>query len=117
MKILTVFVLTVFLAVPAFGATGDITKAEDRPNVVSWALDTVTFRVFTQTAEVTYRKVDGSSNPVGEETTISFKNVSDNPDTPEDETSTEFTQLIQAINSGSNIKTTVTNAVKTKLGI
>ncbi|GAH08818.1 unnamed protein product, partial [marine sediment metagenome] len=34
-----------------------------------------------------------------------------------DETKTEFTDLIAAINNSSNVRQTINNAVKTKLGI
>ena len=100
-----------------FAADGDIAQVEVREDVATYQLDTVRFLVITKTCEVTYRKIDAAGDSVGEEFTVLFTNVEDDPETPEDETSTEFTQLIQAINSGSNIKTTITNAVKIKLGI
>ena len=100
-----------------FCADGDVTIAEVRPDVVAYQLDTVKFLVITQTCEVTYRKVDADGNPIGEEIKVIFQNVEDNPETPEDETLTEFTQLINAINNGKNIKTTIANGVKIKLGL
>lgn len=116
-KALLTIGLILALAVPCLAADGDITKVEVKPDVASYALDTVKFLIFTQTCEVTYRKVDSNGISTGEEVTILFQNIEDDLETPEDETSTEFTDLIQAINNGSNIKTTVTNAVKTKLGL
>ena len=98
-------------------ADGDITKAEIKPDVAKWKLDTVRFLVQTKTCEVTYRKVDASDNVVVGEEKIIFMDRVDDPDTPESEESTEFTDLIIAINNGSNIKTTIKNAVKLKLGI
>ncbi len=98
-------------------ADGNITKVEVRPDVASWELDTVTFLVITKICEVTYRKVDSEGNTIGEQAKIYFRDIENNPETPEDESNTEFTQLINAINAGNNIKTTITNAVKTKLGI
>jgi len=115
-KLLLTLALCIFYTV-AYAADGDITKAEVKPDVAVWKLDTVRFLVFTKTCEVTYRKVDSNGDPVGGSVTVIFMNVADDPDTPEDETSTEFTQLVTAINNGSNIKTTITNAVKIKLGI
>ena len=109
--------LITLLATHCFAADGDIDQAEVRQDVATYAMDTVKFLVFTQTCEVTYRKVDADGNSVGEEITVLFQNIEDDIDTPEDETSTEFTQLVQAINNGNNIKTTITNAVKIKLGL
>ena len=100
-----------------FCADGDITKTEVRPDTVKYALDTVKFLVFTETCEVTYRKLDASDEPTGEEVVITFMNIADDPETPEDETSTEFNQLVNFINNGSNIKTSITDAVKIKLGL
>ncbi len=98
-------------------ADGDIVKTEVRSDVATWALDTVRFLVIRKTCEVTFRKLDSEGNIAGEETKVIFMDVEDNPDTSEDETSTEFTQLINAINKSDNIKQTITNAVKIKLGI
>ncbi len=95
-------------------ADGDITQGEVKPDVVKWSLDTVRFLVVTKTCEVTYRKVDGTGEIVpgaGEEKVIFMDRPNDDPAT------TEFTDLITAINSGSNIKNTITDAVKTKLSI
>ena len=117
-KALLTLALTLALAVPVFAAEDDITKVEVRPDVTAYKLDTVKFLVFTQTAEITYRKVDASGNSVGEEVSVFFRNVTDDPTTEDvDETLTEFTQLISAINSGDNIKNTIASAVRIKLGI
>ena len=118
MKKLLMAVCVLMLGVYAFAS--DIEQVEDIPDIAIWRLDTVKFLVFTETCEVTYRKgyMDGADFiGSGKETTIRFQNIADNPETPEDETSTEFTQIIAAINAGSNIKQTITNAVKIKLGI
>ena len=118
MKYLSLILALLLLATPVFADDGDIDKVEVKPDVVAYKLDTVKFLIFTQTCEVTYRKVDASDNPIGEEINVIFMNIADNPETTEvDETSNEFTQLVNAINNGSNIKTTITNAVKIKLQI
>ena len=98
---------------------GDIVQLEAKPDVAKWVLDTVRFLVFTKTCEVTYRKVDdaGEIVPGASEEKIIFMDRPDNPETPTDESLTEFTDLVTAINNGSNIKNTITNAVKIKLGI
>ncbi len=114
------FILTlaiVLIATIGQTATGDISKVEVRKDVTTYKLDTVSFRVITQTCIVQYRKVDSNGDPVGGEVQVIFQNVLDDLSTPDDESSTEFTQLISAINNGSNIKQTITNAVKIKLGL
>lgn len=100
-------------------ADGDITTGvnEVKPDVTNWSLDTVLFLVNTKTCKVTYNKRDSTNASTGEQKVITFRDVADDPDTPEDESSTEFTQLVQAINNGNNIKNTITAAVKIKLGI
>ena len=117
MKRLILTLTIVLMVTVSYAATGDITKAEVRKDVTHYRLDTVRFLVITQTAEITYRKVDSNGNPAGGEVQVIFQNVPDDPSTPGDESTTEFTQLITAINNGSNIKQTITNAVKIKLGI
>lgn len=100
-----------------FAADGDIPQVEVKPDVTVWELDTVKFLVKSKTCIVTYRKVDAGGNIAGKEFDVIFTNIPDDLETPQDETDNQFSQLITAINSGSNIKTTVTNAVKIKLGI
>lgn len=100
-------------------ADGDITQIEVKPDVAKWMIDTMRFLIATKTCEVTYRKVNDVDDIVpgaGEEKVI-FMDRPDNPKTPEDESLTEFTDLVTAINNGNNIKNTITNAVKIKLGI
>ena len=84
-------------------ADGDITKVEVMPDIAKWVLEEVKFSVSDKICIVTYHKVDSSDNTISSKF-IEFKE-------------TEFTQLITAINNGSNIKTTIKNAVKIKLGL
>lgn len=118
MKKLLLTGLILLLTIPCLAAGGDITKTENRPNVTTWKLDTVQFSVFTRMCIVVYAKgyTDGAFIVTGSKQ-ILFRDVTDDPATPVDETLTEFTDLITAINNGSNIKTTIMNAVKIKLGI
>ena len=109
--------LIALLVSPCFAAEGDIAKAEVKPDVVSYALDTVRFLVFTQTCEVTYRKLDADGNNLGDEVKIIFQNIADDPETEVVETKTEFNQLVNLINNESNIKSSITKAVKIKLGM
>jgi len=89
-------------------AQGDIDNVEVRPDVAKWKLDTVLFLVASQTAKIVYSKVDSTGASVGEEKVVIFRNS---------EESNEFNQLIQLINNNSNIKQSITAAVKTKLGL
>ena len=98
------------------GADGDFSNAEDIPDVASWQLDQVVFLVKGQQCRVKYNTLDDSGKVIGKKV-VKFINQEDDPETVEDETSTEFTQLIQAINNGDNIKQTITNAVRIKLGL
>jgi len=116
-KLLLSLGMCFILATTCWAADGDITKVEVKPDVATWKLDTVRFLVFTKTCEVMYRKVDGSGNPTGGRVQVIFMDKEDDPTTPEDEFSEDFTLLVQAINNGSNIKNTIKNAVKIKLGI
>ena len=102
-------------------ADSDIAQQEVMPDVAVWKLDTVRFLVFTKTCEVTYRKgyMDGEEF-VGinhKDVTIIFQDIEDNPETPQDETKTEFSDLINYINNHNNLKNSITNAVKIKLGL
>jgi len=116
-KTIISLILLASLVSPCFAADGNIAKVEVKPDVATWALDTVKFLVFTQTCEVTYRKLDSEGNVLSGEKVIRFQNIADDPETEEDETSTEFSQIVQLINNNNNIKTSITTAVKSKLGL
>lgn len=119
MKILIYFLLGLSLLlvpVSVIADNGDIIQTETRPSVVKWKLDTFKCLIFTKTCIITYRKIDINGKKI-DEIDIIFINRNDDPNTPEDETSTDFTDLVRAINNGSNIKTTIKNAVKAKLGL
>lgn len=117
MKRLAIGLILMLMVTPCFAADGEIDSVEVKPDVVKYVLDTVRFLVITQTCEVTYRKVDADGISVNEEIKVIFQNVADDPETEEDETNTEFTQLVNFINAGDNIKNSITNAVKIKLGL
>ena len=100
---------------------GEIIASEVRPDVVKWLPDTYITYWFTETLEVTYRKVDAENQPTGKENTVIFRNVSDNPGTPEDESTTEFTQAKTYIKNrmiaGDSERIATTKAVMIKLGL
>ena len=114
-------VVIIMLSFAGFAFASDIDQPEVREDISVWKLDTVRFLVFTETAEITYRKGymdDSDFVGTGEETTILFMNVEDDISTPSiNEEKTEFTDLINLINNENNIKQSITKAVKFKLGI
>ena len=124
-KILLTIVAVAMLASFAFAEVSDIDVTEAAPPAVTkWRIDNVRIYAFTETAIVTYRKgwLDGTDFvPSGEEVTVTFSNEADQPETPADETSTEFTDLIQyiqtRIGAGDTLKQSITKAVKIKLKI
>ncbi len=100
-------------------ADGDIVTgvAEVKPDVAKWEIKSVLFLVPTLTCKVVYHKVDAGGNVIENAPAVLFRNIADDPETPEDESSSEFTQLVNLINANSNIKTSIATAVKTKLGL
>ena len=113
--------LILLLTTAGFCAEGEIVQVEVKPDVATWQLDTVKLLAFTETGIVTYRKVDAAGVGVGEERAILFMNAEDDPETVEDETSTDFTDFINyittRIRANDSLKTAITKAVKIKLGI
>lgn len=118
-RFIFVLALSLFVSMEVYGAGGDITSGVDeaRADVAKWTPESITILVLTKTCKVKYQKTDASGNHIAGTKQILFKDIVDNPNTPVDETSTEFTDLIIAINSGSDIKNTITAAVKIKLGL
>lgn len=102
MKVFLIIIL-LFLTIPCFASDGDLTVSEQRLSIVKWELSRVNFYVQSKNCDVIYEKIDENGNNTGEK----IVNFAD----------TEFVQLIQAINNGDNIKNTIMNAVKLKLGI
>ncbi len=120
MKRLVLFIaMFMLLGSVAIADPSDITTgvAEVRPDVAKWRMKGVLFLLPTETCKVMYTKLDAADVPTGQLRTVVFQNIPDDPDTPEDETVTEFAQLIALINNNSNIKTSITQAVKVKLGL
>lgn len=116
--IISLFLWGMIFAIIAIAS--DIEVNEPQPEITKWKLDTIRILVFTKTAEIWYRKGYMQNEEfIGTNRghQILFMDRIDNPETPEDESSTEFTDLIQAINAGNNVKQTITNAVKQKLGL
>ena len=132
-RILFTILVVTLLAVPCFAQTSDISKVEVKPDVAKCVLDTVKLRAITQTAEITYRKVDSNGDSVGEETTVSFMNTPEETqeqcdengenckDVVTKEASTKFTQFINylqtRISAGDSLKLAITKAVKIELGL
>lgn len=121
MKNLSLILALLLLATPVFSAEDDITVEEIRADVSAFALDTIKILRFTETAVVTWRKVDADGNAVGEEFDVTFTNTPDDLETPEDETNTDFTDfynyLHTRIRAGDSLKLAVQKACKIKLGL
>lgn len=115
-KIILTLALLLILTPAAYSADGDISQTEVKPDVSKWIIDTFECKAISKQCVVTYRKVDASDNPIGQ-ISVLFRNVVDNPATPQDETDNSFNQLINLINNGDNIKTSLKTAVETKLGL
>ena len=105
-------------------AANDIDVTEVKVDVTKWRLTDFICHVETSECTVVYKKgyftdpQDANTFVnLGETKRVRFIDVTDNPDTPEDETKTDFTDLIAFINSKSNIRTSLITATKTLLGI
>ena len=121
MKNLALILALLLLATPVFSAEDDITAVEVIEDVARYEIDTIKILRYTETAIITWRKVDANGDPVGEEFDVTFTNVADNPETVEDETSTDFSDfygyLHTRIMAGDSLKLAVQKACKIKLGL
>ena len=106
-KLLVLILISMLYVVPAHGDDGDITVTEVVPDIASWKPVSLEINIEQKVAVVIYRKYDSGGISTGNKRTIVFNNVG----------GSEFTQLIAKINAESNIKLSVANAVKTKLGL
>ena len=121
-KALLTLGLILALTSPLYAADGDISQVEVRPDVASWELDTIKLLRFTETAIITYRKVDATGASLGEEFDVTFVNIADDPSTLDvDESNPEFTQFYNYIHTqiraDDSLKTAIMKACKIKLGI
>jgi hypothetical protein len=121
--LLSLFILLALTSV-VFAAADDIAKTEARPSVTTYRLDTVTLAAFSEMATITYRKgyMDGTTFvSTGGYEVVTFTNIADNPATPENEATTEFSQFItyiqNRIDAGDTLKVAITKACKIKLGL
>ncbi len=94
-------------------ADGDIIEAEVKPDITKQRPHSITFYPGLKICKVVYNKLDASGNIIERRSPADFiKNVDDDPETPEDETSTAYTALIANINNNSNFMLSVRNRVK-----
>ena len=103
-KLLLSIGLIVLLAMPCFAGeisekSNEIIIAKVKPDGVTAILDTVRILAITKTAEITFRNIDENDNPTGDEFTVIIQDKVDDPETPEDETDTSFTDsgLLKAV--------------------
>lgn len=125
-KVLLTLGLTLLLITPCFAQVdGDFDKIEVIQDIAVYRLDTVRLLAFTETAEISFR---GGYMDAGvfisvprKGIKVLFINVADNPETPEDETSTKFTQFINYIQTqiagGKTLKKAITDACKIEIGL
>ena len=116
MKYFILIMLAVFGLNTTSFAAPDIAKIEIIPDSVGSNLDTIRFLSITKICIITHRKIDSAGNfqSYAPALMTTLKDVADDPLTPKDETLTEFTDLIQDINSGTPFVDAINNAVKAK---
>ena len=94
-KFLIAVILSVILGVTivahAVEKDNEIIIAKAKPDGVVAVLDTVRILISAKTAEITYRYLDAAGDPIGDEFTVIITDIEDDPETPEDETDTSFT--------------------------
>jgi len=104
-KLLLTFILFFVISGNFINADdGDFTQTEVIPDVTSYRLFEVRFYVMDSRCVVQYAKIDSNGDTLKNRVTVVFAG-------------TEFTQLVTAINNGSNIRITIRNACKIKLGL
>jgi hypothetical protein len=86
---------------------------EVRPSITKAGIDTVKILPYNKTCIITVRFLDANGEYVNEKQVV-FINQVDNPETPEDESTTEFTDFMQGLNIN---RVFLKNAIKSKLGI
>ncbi len=112
-KILLIFGLICLISTPVFAADGDITEAEVKPDIATQRPHSITFYPGRKICKVVYNKLDASGNIIEKRVPADIiQNVDDDPETPEDETSTAYTALIANINNNTNFMISVKNRVK-----
>ena len=120
-RLFLVLMLVALLAVPCFAGEDDIVSVEVIEDVARYEIDTIKMLRYTETAIITWRKVDANGDAVGEEFDVTFMNREDDPETVEDETSTDFTDFYNYLHvriiAGDSLKTAITKACKIKLGL
>jgi len=102
-------------------ADNEIDQSIVIPDATKWVLDTEKRLWITKTYEVTWRQVDSTGTPTGEEQKVLFINVADDLGTPEDETQTDFTDVNNYLKTrmlaGDSYILALKKACKIKLGI
>ena len=106
-KLLLSLTLIVLLSVPCFAGeisiqekSNEIMVAKVKPDGASAILDTVRILAITKTAEITFRNIDATGDPTGDEFTVIVQDKEDDPETKDiDETDTSFTDsgLLKAV--------------------
>ncbi len=103
-------------------ADGDITDptlVETRPNRDHIRVANVYIDFDNKKMKVGFTERDSSGNNIGKRREGGFliQNIEDDPETPEDESTTDYTATFANINNNSNIKISLANRVKTLMGL
>ncbi len=138
MKKILLTALILMVAVTAYSAD-EFAKVETRKDVSKYVMKTVQFSLDAPQCDVLFQRVDEDGNTAGGNVVVTFANIpavienqcaepvcSGEPEVCEDPVcedveitpaNPEFNLLVQAINAGSDIKQTIINGVKLKLGL
>lgn len=118
MKILITLGIIVLLTMPCYAqsisADRKIAVIEDNPNTAEWVLDTIFVYLYTSTCKLTFRKVDSTGASTGKEKIVTYRDVEDDLNTPEDETDTSFSDLMAKLPKFIKI---MVDETKVKLGL
>ena len=117
MKKLILTLCLLGFCVSAFGADEITIPDEPLPTINRARMDTIIIRFFTKQAQVIIRKGFMNNGKFvgvgGKDIRVTFQNIKDDPDTPEDETVTDFDDFIKAIKTPG--KAALKTLVKSKL--
>ncbi len=116
-KFIAAGLLSLFVSVNVYAGPDDITTGvgEVRPDITRWVIKMDKDLRFRKKWIVVWAKVDEALN-VYDTKRVIFMDVADDPETPEDETLTEYTAVKAAVDNG-NKDAKLKSATKIKLGL
>ncbi len=116
-KLMVAGLLSLFVSVNVYAGPDDITTgvSETRPNITRWTIKMDKDLRFKRIWIVVWAMTDEELN-VYKTKKVIFRDVADDPDTPEDETLTEYTAVKAAVDNG-NKDAKLRSATIIKLGL